>query len=38
MDSYKYYRDTSRKEIGKWSKIKELEELLDKPFYRKRYN
>jgi hypothetical protein len=38
MDSYKYYRDTSRKEIGNWNKIKELEELLDKPFYRKRYN
>ena len=34
VDSYKYYKETAKEEIGKWSSVKELEDLLEKPYYR----
>jgi hypothetical protein len=34
VDSYRYYKETSKNEIGRWNKIKELDELLEKPYYK----
>ena len=34
VDSYKYYKETAKDEIGKWYKVKELESLLEKPYYK----
>jgi hypothetical protein len=38
VDSYYYYKETMRKEVGSANKVKELEDLLEKPFYKRRYN
>ncbi|PKH50002.1 hypothetical protein CXF68_04470 [Tenacibaculum sp. Bg11-29] len=34
VDSYFYYKKTARGEIGTWNRIQEMEELLEKPYYK----
>ncbi|WBX76598.1 hypothetical protein PG911_18605 [Tenacibaculum ovolyticum] len=34
VDSYFYYKKTARGEIGTWNRIEEMEELLEKPYYK----
>ncbi len=34
VDSYRYYKNTAKKETGKFNSIDELDSLLEKPYYR----